>query len=71
MLDLATLTADTEAEIGKSSNESNSIDCIRVDDDASFVVPKGTHTLTVTAKWNEPQTIQYVVLKEDITKSSE
>ena len=68
-LDLATLTADTEAEIGKSSNESNSIDCIRVDDDASFVVPKGTHTLTVTAKWNEPQTIQYVVLKEDITKS--
>lgn len=58
-----------EAEIGKSSNESNSIDCIRVDDDASFVVPKGTHTLTVTAKWNESQTIQYVVLKEDITKS--
>ena len=40
----------------------------RVDDDASFVVPKGTHTPTVTAKWNEPQTIQYVVLKEDITK---
>ena len=69
VLDLATLTADTEVEIGKSSNESNSIDCIRVDDDASFVVPKGTHTLTVTAKWNEPQTIQYVVLKEDITKS--
>ena len=69
VLDQATLTADTEAEIGKSSNESNGIDCIRVDDDASFVVPEGTHTLTVTAKWNEPQTIQYVVLKEDITKS--
>ncbi len=45
------------------------VEDIRKDDEKSLVLADGEHELTVTARWDTVQTIHYVVLKEDITKS--
>ena len=63
LLDQAGLDTDAK-QVAEETLEN-----IRKDDEKSFVLADGEHELTITAKWETAQTIRYVVLKEDITKS--
>ncbi len=49
--------------------EEGTVTDIRKDDEKSLVLVDGEHELTITAEWETAQTVRYVVLKEDITKS--
>ena len=62
LLDSAVLSADAAAE-------GHGIDCVRADDDGCYIPVREDGTAEIILRWQQPQCIRRVVLKEQILLS--